>query len=321
MIRFGIVGAGAIAQKFAIDIMKAEHAVVTAIASRTFKKADEFKNRFHLEYAFGNYKEMAESDVIDAVYIATPHNFHMEQAILFLNQGKHVLVEKPISVNIHELEEMIKSAKKNNRLLMEAMWTRYLPVTKFVKEIVDSKQYGEIKEMNFEFGFDLISNYDEKRRLLNPQLAGGSLLDLGVYPISSALHYTESKVFGIEATALIHTTGVDTDCNMTVTFENGVKAFLKSSMSKSNSRQGVITFENHEIVIPNFWSGEECVVDGVKHKFPHKAGGFEYQVDAFAKTIQQGLIENDIMSFEESRNTMKIMDEVRDIIGLKYPFE
>ncbi len=321
MIRFGIVGAGAIAQKFATDIIKSKNAVVTAVASRTFKKADEFKERFHLDYAFGSYKEMAQSDVIDAVYIATPHNFHMEQAILFLNHGKHVLVEKPISVNIHELKEMILAAKNNNRLLMEGMWTSFLPVTKFVKDIVESKQFGEIKEMNFEFGFDLISDYDEKRRLLNPHLAGGSLLDIGVYPISSVLHYMDSEVFHIDANALFHTTGVDTDCDIIITFENGVKANLKSSISKPTKRQGVITFENHEIVIPNFWSGEKCFIDGVKHDFPFKAGGFEYQIDAFAETIQNGLTENDIMRFDKSITTIEVMDKIRDIIGLKYPFE
>lgn len=321
MIRFGIVGAGAIAQKFAVDIMKANNAVLTAVASRTYQKANEFKERFHLDYAFGSYKEMAESDTIDAVYIATPHNFHMEQTILFLKNGKHALVEKPISVNVHELNEMIIAAKNNDRLLMEGMWTRFLPVTKFVKEIVDSKKFGEVKGMNFEFGFDLIANYDEKKRLLNPHLAGGSLLDIGVYPISSVLHYMDNPIFHIDATALFHTTGVDTDCDMAITFENGVKANLKSSISKSTERQGVIIFENHKIILPNFWSGDHCFIDGIKHDFPFKAGGFEYQIDAFVETIQNGLTENDIMSFDESIRTMKVMDKIRDIIGLKYPFE
>ena len=184
MIKFGIVGCGGIAKKFARDIKFVEEAKLVAVSARTKEQAEKYKDQYLVPYTYSNYIDLANSNEIDAVYIATPHSFHYEQAIQFLNHKKHVLVEKPIAVNQTQLKEMIKVAKKNNVLLMEAMWTYFLPSTIYIKKYIEDNNLGKLIEANISFGYALIDNYPKERRLLNPNLAGGSLLDMGVYPVS-----------------------------------------------------------------------------------------------------------------------------------------
>jgi len=201
MVRFGIVGAGGIANKFARDLLLVDNAKLTAVSARSVAKAEAYKLQYNVEFAFSSYEAMALSDKIDAVYIATPHNFHYEQAILFMRNHKHVLIEKPIAVNLSQYEEMVKVAKDNSVLMMEAMWTRFLPSTRFIKGIIDEGDFGNLVEADIEFGYSLIDNYPEERRLLNPNLAGGSVLDMGVYPLSFFLMINKAEIKEINAKA------------------------------------------------------------------------------------------------------------------------
>lgn len=321
MIRFGIVGAGSISQKFAKDIHFSKGAIITSIASRNLDKAIKFKNKFDIEYAFGSYEEMAKSDLIDAVYIATPHNFHKEQAILFMNNKKHVLCEKPISVNLNELNKMIQSAEENNVLLMEAMWTRFLPSSVKVREIVKSNILGKLKSAYLEFGYSLIENYLEEGRLLNPNLAGGSILDIGVYPIAFLMDLTDCKIKKINAKSRLHKTGVDIETVINFEFSDNSHATVISSLDTYLNTPAVFKFEKGTIVMEEFSRSNKIFVNDEAISIPYTGEGFPHQIDSFVETLNNNLKENPIMTYEESRKVMKVMDEVRKKVGVIYPFE
>ncbi len=321
MIRFGIVGAGGIAQKFARDIRFSKGAVLSAVASRSLDRAIKFKDEYNIEHAFGSYEEMAKSDTIDAVYIATPHNFHREQSILFMNNKKHVLCEKPISVNVAEFEKMVESSIENNVLLMEAMWTRFLPATLKIREVVQSKKLGKLEHAYLEFGFDVSGLGGDSGRLFNPNLAGGSLLDMGVYPVAFTLNITDQNIKSIEANAKFYKTGIDLECIVDVVFEDDSTARLVSSFLADRNTPGVIEYENGKIVAENFLRSQKLFINDEEFNFTHIGEGFPYQIDAFIDTLEKGLHENEIMTHDQTRKSMVILDKIRETIGLKYPFE
>ena len=321
MIRFGIVGAGKIASKFARDIQCVDKAKLVAIASRDLSKAIEFKEQHHIEYAFGSYEDMAKSDLIDAVYIATPHNFHMEQSILFMNHKKHVLCEKPISVNQKEFEIMVEVATRNNVLLMEAMWTSFLPVTLEINKIVEAKKFGNIKHMNIEFGFEFLGKGGDEGRLFNPKLAGGSLLDVGIYPVAYTFNITNQPIKKMTSKATMYPTGVDSEVIIDLVYEDLSTARLVSSFIENKKQSAILEFEHGTIVVDQFWSGERASInDEVKH-FPMLGEGFPYEIASFIDTLEKHEIENHIMTHDRTRKCIKMLDDIRKQIGLVYPFE
>jgi predicted dehydrogenase len=323
MIKFGIVGAGRIARKFATDIQFVANAKIVAIASQDAQRAKRFSEEFHIKNKFNCYSDMAEFKDVDAVYIATPHNFHKEQSILFLTHKKHVLCEKPIAVNYIEFEEMEKIAKLNNVLLMEAMWTRFLPAIRRLKEIVESNIYGRLLEANISFGFDLASQINESDRVLNPHLAGGSLLDLGVYCANLVDYISNDDILDLKAQCVMSKTNVDLSTDVTMMLANKQKTKIKwrSSINETLNNKAVLQFESGKIIIPNFWSATELDNNGVNETYFHKSGGFEYEIEAFASTILEGKFENQSMSLNDSKTVMKLLDKIREKIGLEYPFE
>lgn len=323
MIRFGIVGAGNIARKFASDIAAVEGAVITAVASRSLDKANKFKSEFGIPYAFEGYHKMALSDHIDAVYIATPHNFHKENSILFLNHKKHVLCEKPIAVNTSELEDMIASANENNCLLMEAMWTRYLPAMRRLHDLLQEQSFGRLTHMDVSFGFNLVEDKTESSRLLNPHLAGGSLLDLGVYFASFFRFVTTDPIKSMSTSALISTTDVDLMTAVDLVLDNDVQTtvHMESAMDRSLSNLARLEFEHGTIEIPNFWSTQSIIINGETEDYPHKIAGFEYEIQHFVDTLNEGLLEDPIMTHQASLEVMELLDKIREKIKLKFPFE
>lgn len=321
MIRFGIVGASGIAKKFARDIALVKDAKITAVSARSQEKANEYKEFYNVEYAFGSYEEMAKSDVIDAVYIATPHNFHVEHAVLFLQNKKHVLVEKPITVNLPQYELMLEVAEKNNVLLMEAMWTHFLPSTRFIKDLVESGQLGNLKQATIEFGYELISDHRTKRRWLNPELAGGSILDMGVYPFSYYLMLQKSPIKSLVADAVLTDTGVDKTCNVEIIDDNDAKIFMRSSIGEEFENNAILEFEKGTIKIIDFSRSNEFYVNEKRYDMPMEGEGFVHEIRSFVETIESGLTENPIMTHKASTRSMKLLDEIRKTIHLKYPFE
>lgn len=323
MVRFGIIGAGSIARKFAEDIHHTSNATLVAVASRSFEKAQAFQQEFQLELAFGSYEELVKCDAIDAVYVATPHTFHKEHTILSLNHKKHVLCEKPIAVNYQETMDMFAVAKHNERLLMEGMWTRFLPVSQYLKQRLSNPTLGQLQDIQITLGFQISEHVDESNRLLNPYLAGGSLLDLGIYPMSMLAFIADSPIIIQDAFAQFSHTNVDTAVDIYGILENAQKTTftLRCAMNQELENSLSLHFENGSIVIPYYLQGQSIIENGTEQLFPIVGGGFEYQIEHFAKSVLNHQLEDSIMRKENTLDVMKLMDEVRRKIGLRYPFE
>ncbi|MCL4127600.1 UNVERIFIED_CONTAM: hypothetical protein GTU68_056476 [Idotea baltica] len=185
-INWGIIGCGKIANKFATDLATIEDAALVAVASRNQENANDFAQKHNAKKAYNSYETLAKDANVDAVYIATPHSFHKEHSILCLQNKKAVLCEKPFAMNLQEVEQMIAVAKENNTLLMEALWTYFLPHFNFVLEIIKQEKFGKLQELKADFGFS--TPYNTESRLFKKEVGGGSLLDIGIYPIFAELY-------------------------------------------------------------------------------------------------------------------------------------
>ncbi len=321
MVRFGIVGAGGIANKFSRDINYVEDALITAVSARTKEQAEEYKLRYSTKYAFSSYEDMAKSDVIDAVYIATPHSFHYEHAILFMKNKKHVLIEKPIAVNHIQFEEMVRVAKENNVLMMEAMWTHFLPSTIFIQNMINEEGLGKLLSAKIDFGYSLIENYQIDKRLLNPNLAGGSILDIGVYPLAFYQLIKQVDIIDLKAKAEFTQSGVDAFCEIEITNANNAKIHLRSSIDRELPNNAELIYEKGVIKMIDFSRSKEVYINNTKYNIEFEGEGFVHEIRSFVNSIENNLFENPIMTHELSDSTIKLMDSIREIIGLKYPFE
>jgi len=216
-INWGIIGLGNIAHKFATDLLTIKDAKLYAVASRNLDKATTFGKKFKAKKAYDNYESLVNNPNIDAVYIATPHALHKENTLLCLENGIPELCEKPFAMHFSEVEEMIAKAKEKNVLLMEALWTFFLPHYTFVLEFIKNNTYGKVLKLEADFGF--YREFDNSSRLFNKTLGGGSLLDIGIYPIFVALsNFGEPK--HINAKATFFKNGVDSSCDITFEYDN-----------------------------------------------------------------------------------------------------
>ena len=318
-IRWGIIGLGKIANKFATDLVTIENIELVAVASRNQQNADEFALKYNCKKAYNSYLALVNDPEVDAVYIATPHSFHKEHAILCLQHKKAVLCEKPFAMNLQEVTEMITVAKENNVLLMEALWTFFLPHFNAVLEMVKSNKFGKLKEVEADFGFK--SNYDVESRLLKKEMGGGSLLDIGIYPIFAALS-TLGIPDSMEAKASFFETGADSDCTIVFNYKEA-QATLKSTLLEETPTEAIFTFENAVVKIHTRFheptsvtimeNGKEETID-----FDCKTMGYNFEAEHVSQLIREGKKESDIMTFEFSKNLITTLDKVRNIIGLEY---
>ena len=324
-VRWGIIGTGFIAGKFAEALRFLPEAELVAVGSRAPDTAKKFGRAFGIPRQPNSYDELASDPDVDVVYIATPHPFHMENTILCLKAGKAVLCEKPFAVNTSQAQQMVEVARTEKLFLMEAMWTRFLPIIAKVRESLGRGLIGPVRFLQADFGFKGSKN--PKGRLLNPELAGGALLDVGVYTIALA-----SMVFGmppmkITSTANIAQTGVDEQSAMLLSYRDGQSAVLSCSIRTQTSQQAVIAGTKGMIRIHSpFWSATTATIsiEGKKDKtvkIPHECNGFEYEAREVMQCLQAGKLQSDIMPLDESLSIVKTMDEIRAQWGLKYPME
>ncbi|ARV06210.1 oxidoreductase [Polaribacter sp. SA4-10] len=318
-IRWGIIGLGNIAHKFATDLATVENAELVAVASRSQEKAAEFAEKFNSKKAYNSYEDLVKDAEVDAVYIATPHSFHKEHAILCLKNKKAVLCEKPFAMNLHEVEEMIGVAKENNVLLMEALWTYFLPHYAYVLECLKNEKFGKLLKLEADFGFSRA--FDTNSRLFKKEVGGGSLLDIGVYPIFAALS-TLGKPDTIEAAATFFDNGADSSCNMIFSYKD-TEAVLKSTLVEDTATEATFTCERGIIKINTMFhmpttvtiseNGKDEIID-----FKTKTIGYNFEIIHFNNLLRTNKKESDLMTFEFSRNLIKTVDKVREIIGLNY---
>ncbi len=319
-IKWGIIGLGKIASKFAKDLSTVENAQLYAVASRHQEKANSFAKQFNAIKAYGSYEALANDPAIDAVYIATPHSFHKEHTILCLNHKKAVLCEKPFAMNIDEVDEMIAVATSNNVLLMEALWTYFLPHYQFALKELQSKKFGNITKLEADFGFK--PAMDMSSRVLDKTLGGGSLLDIGIYPIFAALT-TLGLPNDVEAKATFFENGADSSCRMIFNYNEGVKAFLNSTLLEKTPTEAIFHCEKGIVKINSRFQEPTTVTllfEGkeTQHDFGYTTNGYNYEILHFNALLRAEKTESDIASFDFSRALIAMLDEVRNLIGLHY---
>ena len=318
-IRWGIIGLGKIANKFATDLASIKNVELVAVASRNIQNANNFAEKHNAKKAYSSYEELAKDSNVDAVYIATPHSFHKEHAILCLQNKKAVLCEKPFAMNLSEVTEMIEAAKENNVLLMEALWSFFLPHFTYVLDLVKSEKFGKLKNLEADFGFHTPYNTDS--RLFKKELGGGSLLDIGIYPIFAALA-TLGEPDAIDASATFFENGADASCDMVFQYKNA-KATLKTSLLEETPSIAILKFEN-AIVKLNRQFHQSSSITIIQNNteeiinFDFKTLGYSFETEHFNSLLRAGEKESNMMTFEFSKNLLKTLDKVRGIIGLEY---
>ncbi|GAA4114516.1 Gfo/Idh/MocA family oxidoreductase [Aquimarina addita] len=319
-INWGIMGCGTIAHKFAEDLCKIPTALVYAVASRDLKKANDFGRLYNAYSCYGSYEELVKNTEVDVIYIATPHVFHYENTLLCLDHKKAVLCEKPFAMTIKQVREMIRIAQKNQVFLMEALWTYFLPHYTYVLEIIASKKLGNVLHLKADFGF--VSNSSPEERLFNKKLGGGSLLDVGIYPLFAAL-----TILGypdqIQAKAYFGDTGVDENCSVELSYKNGRKASLYSSITKKTKTEAIITLDQGKIIVHSRFH-EPSSVTIIKNEtsellqFPVDTHGYSFEAVHVQQMLTLHRTESTVMTFEKSLQLIALLDTIREKIGLYY---
>lgn len=321
--KIAILGAGSIAEKMAETINQIEEATAYAIASRDYKKAKAFADKFGFKKAYGSYEEMVKDPEVELVYIATPHSHHFEHTKLCLNNGKHVLCEKAFSVNAKQAEEMINLATSKKLFITEAIWTRYMPIRKTLDEVISSGIIGEPYILTANLGYVI----NHKQRLIDPMLAGGALLDVGVYTINFALMAFGNDIERISSTAVLTNRGVDAQNSISIVYKDGKMAVLNSSMMAQTDRLGIISGTKGFIIAENINNCQKIRVYDLNreeiatYEAPNQITGYEYEVRACVNAIHKGNLECDEMPHSETIRVMQIMDSLRKEWGVVYPGE
>lgn len=324
IIKWGILGSGRIAHKFAEGLKVIPGAILEAVASRTEGKAESFSKIYGVKNIYNNYEDLVRNPAVDAIYVATTHNFHYENALLCLNHGKPVLCEKPFTLNAIQAERLINTARNNNLFLMEAMWTRFLPCIVKLNEFLDRGILGEIQHIKADFGIK--QELDPKGRSFNPDLGGGALLDLGVYPISFARMVYKQSPSKIKSSAYFGETGVDEKSCYLFEYEYGQTAMLYSSNRLIMPHDAFIFGTKGYLEIPNFFHPSKMILklEGKRKKtirIPFKSTGYNYEAMEVINCLNTGKLESKIIPLDETLEIMKTMDKLRSQWHFKYPGE
>ena len=321
-IRFGIVGTGTIARRFAEAIKNTYNAELVAVASRTKENAENFGNEFGIPVRFDSYEKMAKSNMIDAAYIAVPHSGHIDCSILMMNHGKHVLCEKPMAVNSREAEEMFVCAKKNNVLLMEAMWARLVPGTLRMLELAENGVFGDILGVEGKFCYTMDED-EMDHHVFKSENGGGSLLDVGVYGLNFASWYLGKDITDIRAMSDTYN-GIDSHMCVLMKYSDGAIADISSAILLRKPNEGFVYGTNGYARLPRFYAPQEIEIhlnDGTNETIsvPYKGNGFEEQIEHFSDCVNKGLTESPVVTHEQTLYITKQMDEIRKLTGIVYP--
>ncbi|MDB5507039.1 MAG: oxidoreductase [Devosia sp.] len=321
-IRWGILATGWIAELQVKDLLQHGH-TVTAVGSRSQAGADAFAQQFGIATAHPSYAALCADPNVDIVYVATPHPMHAENAILALNAGKHVMMEKPFTLNAREAAEVVALAKAKHLVVLEAMWTRFLPHMIRIREILASGVLGEIRSVIADHTQDLPD--DPKHRLNDPALGGGALLDLGIYPLSF-IHEVLGAPSSIKATARMKETGVDGSIAAVLGYDSGAIALTISASDAAGSNSAVIIGTEGRIEIDRVWyiptsftvyDSQNTVIETYQSEVEGR--GMQYQAAEAERLILSGLIAGEILPPDETVAIMTTLDAIRAQIGLVYP--
>ena len=322
--KIAIIGTGNIAKKLAVAMQKAKNADLYAVISRDISKAEEFASNFSIPNYYGSYGEGLNDKNIDLVYIAVPHAFHYELTKMCLNAGKNVLCEKPMTINAKQAKEIFDLACEKKLFFSEAMWTRFLPSIKIVKDLIDSGCIGKPKFLTANVGYNCL----DIPRMTEPELAGGILLDGGIYILTSAQLLFGEEITSITTDCQLSEKGIDLRSTTTLTYNDGKTATLTMSMDACTESNIIISGEVGyiKINVPYNWQDIKVHIKATKEikniEIPTQiAGGYEYMVERVCDSIQKNNIYCEETSAEKTLFIMKLMDELRSRWNMKYPFE
>lgn len=318
--KIAILGAGSIAEKLAYTMGQLEEAECYAVASRSLEKAQDFASKHGFERAYGSYEEMLADENVELVYIATPHSHHYAHMKLCIEAGKHVLCEKAFTVNEKQAVEIFRLAKEKDVLVTEAIWTRYMPSRKIINDLLAEGVVGEVKTLTANLDYAI----SQKERIIRPELAGGALLDVGVYTLNFALMHFGNKIAEKHSAVQLAETGVDGQNVMTLFYEDNRMAVLTSGIYGLSDRQGIFYGSKGLMVVDNINNPLEVKVYNANRELvravsmPEQINGYEYEVLETIDCIKKGLRECPSMPHEDTLEVMRLMDEFRAEWGVHY---
>lgn len=318
-----ILGCGGIAEKMATTLQPLKNVTCYAVASRDQNKAQVFADKHGFRVAYGSYEDMLLDPNVQLVYIATPHSHHYEHIRLCLKHNKHVLCEKAFTANARQAEEVLRLAESKGLLLTEAIWTRYMPMRKIINDVIRSGIIGKPTSLSCNLGYPL----EHIDRLVNPNLCGGALLDLCVYPLNFASMVFGNDIESMAATCIKYPSGVDAQETIMLTYKDGKMASLYATMLAQTDRRGLINGTNGYIEVENINNPESITVYNLDHRIvaeyaaPTQVTGYEYEVISAMNAIMNGQIECPEMPHYETLLMMQLMDNIRAAWGIRFPYE
>lgn len=323
-VRWGIIGTGTIAQAFAADFAHAKTGTLRAVASRSKEAADAFAERYDIELSMVDYYSLINSHEVDVIYVAVPHSLHFELTKACIKAGKHVLCEKPFTLNEAQAQELFELAAQHEVFVMEAMWTRFNPALEQAIEWVEEDEIGLLQSVQASFCFNATSQ--SEGRLFNKDLGGGALLDVGIYPIFLAQLFFGKPDF-IQNQAVVGDTDVDVFEQLLLGWESGQLASLEASIISQQPNRAVLSGSDGYIEFGQEWYQTKTLTlvknGGAEHaiEFDFPGLGYQFEVEEVNRCLQEGLLQSPNHSWEDTLNLLATMDEVRQDIGVYYPGE
>ncbi|MFA6829242.1 MAG: Gfo/Idh/MocA family oxidoreductase [Bacilli bacterium] len=321
----GILGCGKIASTIAKTLvqMQKEDIFLLACGSRSLTKAQEFASQFSIKKAYGSYLEMLKDPEIDLVYVATPHSEHYQNVMLCLENNKHVICEKALTTDARRARKMFDYAQEKNLLLTEAIWTRYMPSRKRIMALLEQGIIGKPLEVRAELSYPIST----KKRLVDPSLAGGSLLDIGIYPLNFLCMFFSTEYSSLKASCTYTAKHLDKSDTYEIEYPNSLKAKMTSSMVRISANKGIIIGDKGKMVIKNINNPEKITVysstgkKALSETVKEDYSGYEYEFRECYQALKNQQIHCPSMPKEESIRMMEIMDEIRRQLGVVYPFD
>lgn len=321
-IKWGIIGVGKIAEKFATDLKAVKNAQLHAVASSSsLERAKDFAERYDAPYFYDSYESIFQTPDLDAIYIATPHTLHAENTLLCLKHKVPVLCEKPFAMNLKQVQKMVEAARENDTFLMEAMWTRFIPAIQKTLDLIAEGCIGKVRNIQADFGFN--APFLPEKRLLNPNLGGGALLDIGIYPA-----YLSLLLLGypsdIQAISNFGETGIDETTSFVLGYKNEATASLNCTLKARTRTEALIYGENGYIHIEGrFMEAKRITLfetdkKPMKFNFPRKTFGYNFEIEEVSQCVREGKKESSKMPLSMSVKLISLLDEIRQKSGIIY---
>lgn len=323
MLRVGILGAGKIAGIMARTLREMENVQAWAVASRERERAEEFARTYGIERAYGSYEELVEDPAVDLIYVATPHSHHAEHCLLCIEHGKPVLCEKAFTANAAQARQVLARAEERGVFLTEAIWTRYMPSRRMIDDLIGEGSLGEVVSLTANLGYPLT----HVERIMEPALAGGALLDIGIYPLNFASMVLGDEVEDVTSACVKTSTGVDAQSSIVLRYRDGKMATLHTTVLAATEQYGIIYGTKGYLIAHNINNIDRISLFGPDRSLrreitvPKQITGYEYEVEACRRALETGALECPEMPHAQTLRMMEQMDALRRDWGVRYPFE